>query len=162
MLAAAGTGLALGLPSSAASLAAAPSKLPTVAFLPMRLAQKAAEAAIENCHEKSQAVAATVVDAEGVVIVQLRSDGTTTASLDASKGKAYAAAGFRTPTDVLTQFEPNNPGFLQVPGFVILGGGLPIPSGGKVVGGIGVGGAPSAAIDKTCAQAGLDAITGSL
>jgi uncharacterized protein GlcG (DUF336 family) len=35
---------------------------------------------------------------------------------------------------------------------------LPISSGGKVVGGIGVGGAPSAAIDKTCAQAGLAAI----
>jgi uncharacterized protein GlcG (DUF336 family) len=58
--------------------------------------------------------------------------------------------------------EPANPGLLQVPGFIILAGGLPVSSGGAVVGGIGVGGAPSGAIDKTCAQAGLDAITGSL
>jgi uncharacterized protein GlcG (DUF336 family) len=49
-----------------------------------------------------------------------------------------------------------------VPGFIVLGGGLPISSGGKVVGAIGVGGAPSGAIDKTCAQAGIAAIAGSL
>jgi len=155
-----GVSLLLAIPSSAApsprdaavagsARAGGAGKLPTATFLPLKLAQKAAEAA-------------TVVDAEGVVIAQLRNDGTTTASLDASKGKAYASAGFRTPTDVLAANEPANPGLLQVPGFVILAGGLPISSGGKVIGGIGVGGAPSGAIDKTCAQAGLDSIAGSL
>ncbi len=41
---------------------------------------------------------------------------------------------------------------------VIQAGGLPIRIGGALVGGIGVGGAPSGAIDETCARAGLDAI----
>jgi uncharacterized protein GlcG (DUF336 family) len=63
---------------------------------------------------------------------------------------------------VLGASATSNPGLLTVPGFVVLGGALPISSGGKVVAGIGVGGSPSGVIDKTCAQAGLDAIAGSL
>ncbi|HEU5268164.1 MAG TPA: heme-binding protein [Jatrophihabitans sp.] len=165
------TGVLLTLPSDAAPRSATPanraqaapaSGLPTVTFLPLRLAQRAAEAAIGDCRRQGQQVAATVVDAEGVVIAQLRSDGVTAASLDASKGKAYAAAGFRSPTDALARNASSNPGLLQVPGFVILAGGLPISSGGRVVAGIGVGGAPSGAIDQTCAQAGIAAIAGSL
>ena len=41
---------------------------------------------------------------------------------------------------------------------VIQAGGLPIRVGGALVGGVGVGGAPSGDIDATCARAGLDAI----
>jgi uncharacterized protein GlcG (DUF336 family) len=165
------TGVLVTLPSDAAptttakvrtATAAAAGVLPTVTYLPLKLAQRAAEAAIGNCRRQGQTVASTVVDAEGVVIVQLRSDGVTQASLDASKGKAYAAAGFKSPTDALARNAASNPGLLQVPGFVILAGGLPISSAGRVVGGIGVGGAPSGAIDQTCAQAGIAAIAGSL
>ena len=164
-------GVLVTLPSSAAPTSelrtsrvapATSAGLPTAAFLPLKLALRAAQAAIADCRRQGQQVAATVVDAEGVVIAQLRSDGVTQASLDASKGKAYAAAGFRSPTDALARNASSNPGLLQVPGFVILAGGLPISSGGRVVGGIGVGGAPSGTIDQTCAQAGLAAIAGSL
>ncbi|MEP6650391.1 MAG: heme-binding protein [Lapillicoccus sp.] len=145
--------------TAAPSAVAAVRQLPTTEYLPLRLAQKAAEAAIADCQKKGYQVTATVVDVDGVVIVQLRSDGTTAASVDASKGKAYASAGFRSPADALAANAATNPGLLQVPGFVILAGGLPVASSsGKVVGGIGVGGAPSGAIDKTCAEAGLAAI----
>ena len=41
---------------------------------------------------------------------------------------------------------------------VIQAGGLPIKIGGALVGGIGVGGAPSGDADAACARAGLDAI----
>ena len=41
---------------------------------------------------------------------------------------------------------------------VIQAGGLPIRIGGALVGAIGVGDAPSGAIDETCARTGLDAI----
>ena len=41
---------------------------------------------------------------------------------------------------------------------VIQAGGLPVKIGGALVAGIGVGGAPSGAIDEKCARAGLDAI----
>jgi uncharacterized protein GlcG (DUF336 family) len=82
--------------------------------------------------------------------------------VDSSKGKAVASAGFRSPSDELGARAAANPGLLQVPGFVILGGGVPIKSGDKVVAAIGVGGAPSGAIDKACAEAGIKAIAASL
>lgn len=44
------------------------------------------------------------------------------------------------------------------PHLAILAGGLPMKLGGAMLGGIGVGGAPSGAIDEDCARAGLTAI----
>jgi uncharacterized protein GlcG (DUF336 family) len=41
---------------------------------------------------------------------------------------------------------------------VAIGGGLPIESGGSIVGGIGVSGAPGGDADDVCAKAGLAAI----
>ena len=41
---------------------------------------------------------------------------------------------------------------------VILGGGLPIKVGGKLLGGIGVGGAPGGHLDEACARVGVSKI----
>jgi uncharacterized protein GlcG (DUF336 family) len=148
--------------ASQAVVPAAARALPQMSFLPLKLAQKAATTALADCMRQGFAVTATVVNADGITIVVLRNDGANAASTDASKGKAVASAGFRSPSDALGARAAADPGLLQVPGFVILGGGLPITSGGKVVAAIGVGGAPSGAIDKTCAQAGINAIAASL
>jgi uncharacterized protein GlcG (DUF336 family) len=131
-----------------------------VTTLSLAVAEAAATAANLACTRQNLATTATVVDASGTVIAQLRSDGATAATVDVSKGKAYAAAGFKTPTDQLREAAKTNPGFINIPNFIILAGGLPIVSAAKVVGAIGVSGAPSDDIDKTCAQAGLDAING--
>ena len=168
------TGLALAMPSFAgpsasARVAGAPAvapaaakALPQMSFLPLNLAQKAATTALADCMRQGFPVTATVVNEDGITIVVLRGDGASAASTDSSKGKAVASAGFRSPSGALGARAAANPGLLQVPGFVILGGGLPINSGGKVVAAIGVGGAPSGAIDQACAQAGIKAIAGSL
>ena len=149
----------------AAPQAAAPAAvkaLPQMPFLPLELAQKAATAALADCLRQGFPVTATVVNEDGITIVVLRGDGASAASTDSSKGKAVASAGFRAPSGELGARAAANPGLLQVPGFVILGGGLPISSGGKVVAAIGVGGAPSGVIDEACAQAGIKAIAASL
>jgi uncharacterized protein GlcG (DUF336 family) len=165
----AGTGfVAQARPGGARGVAAATpagqsaAALPTAAFLPLSLAQRAANAAITACAQRGQQVAVTVVDRAGVVIVQLRNDGVSAAAVDASKGKAYASAGFGRPSGALGQTARTNPGVLQVPGFVVLAGGLPIRSGGAVRAGIGVGGAPTGQIDESCARAGIAAISASL
>jgi uncharacterized protein GlcG (DUF336 family) len=137
-----------------------PQGLTTVATLTLAIAQVGATAANTSCTRQGFATTSTVVDASGTVIAQLRSDGATPATVEVSKGKAYAAAGFKTPTDQLRDAAKANPGFIGIPNFIILAGGLPISSGGKVVGAIGVSGATSDDIDKTCAQAGLDAMGG--
>jgi uncharacterized protein GlcG (DUF336 family) len=149
----------------AAPQAAAPAAvraLPQMSFLPLNLAQKAATAALADCARQGFAVTATVVNEDGITIVVLRGDGASASTPDTSKGKAVASAGFRAPSGDLGARAAANPGLLQVPGFIILGGGLPISSGGKVVAAIGVGGAPSGVIDQACAQAGIKAIAGSL
>ena len=51
------------------------------------------------------------------------------------------------------------PGFVAIPGFTILPGGLPIKAAGTVLGGIGVSGAPTGEIDASCATAALAAIS---
>jgi uncharacterized protein GlcG (DUF336 family) len=169
-----GIGLSLAMPSfageDAAHVAAAPqsvtpaaiAKLPQMSFLPLKLAQKAATTALADCMRQGFPVTATVVNEDGITIVVLRNDGASAASTDASKGKAVASAGFRAPSGELGARAAANPGLLQVPGFVILAGGVPISSGGKVVAAIGVGGAPSGVIDEACARAGIAAIAGSL
>jgi uncharacterized protein GlcG (DUF336 family) len=138
-----------------------PQNLPTVPVLTLALAQQAATAANAACQNQGFAVTATIVDASGTVVAQLRNDGATAATVDVSKGKAYAAAGFKSPTAALRESAKTNPGFIAIPQFVILAGGLPVSSAGKVVGAIGVAGAPTDDIDQTCAQAGLDAMNGS-
>ncbi|OYV29314.1 MAG: hypothetical protein B7Z79_10815, partial [Thiomonas sp. 20-64-9] len=50
----------------------------------------------------------------------------------------------------------------NLPGVVMIGGGMPIDAAGQMVGAIGVSGAPGGANDDLCAKAGLDAIEGDL
>jgi len=149
--------LAIAFPESAR---ADPQGLPLVPTLTLALAQAAATAANVACQRQGFATTTTVVDPSGTAIAQLRMDGATAATVDVSKGKAYAAAGFKTPTDQLRDAAKTNPGFASIPNFIVLGGGIPINSGTRVVGAIGVSGALTDDIDKTCAQAGLDAING--
>ncbi|MFL5271066.1 MAG: GlcG/HbpS family heme-binding protein [Anaeromyxobacteraceae bacterium] len=134
------------------------SGLPTVPVLTLALAQRAAAGSNAACQAQGHAVTSTVVDASGNVIAQLRSDGATAATVDVSREKAFAAAGFKSPTSQLRDAARNNPGFIAIPRFSILAGGLPITSGSTVVGAIGVSGAPADDIDATCAQAGLASI----
>ena len=53
-------------------------------------------------------------------------------------------------------------GIRNLPGAVILGGGLVVESGGSLLGAIGVSGAPGGDADEACAKAGIDAVQGKL
>jgi uncharacterized protein GlcG (DUF336 family) len=103
-------------------------------------------------------VTVTVVDRDGITIVTLRSEDATGATVPVALGKAYASAGFQSPSGGLQEAAKTQPGFISLPGFVILPGGEPVMIGKQVVGGVGVSGAPSGDIDDQCAKAGLAAI----
>lgn len=148
--------------AAAVSSIAGASGVRNVKTLNLETAKRLATVALNNCARRGYAVTVVVVDTDGVEIVVLRGDGTMGASVATSKGKAYASVGFRTPSGTLGEAAQNNPGLLTVPGFVLLGGGQPVVSDGTVVAGVGVGGAPSGAIDDQCAKAGLAAIAGAL
>ena len=91
----------------------------------------------------------------------LRGDGAGPHTLESARAKAFTAASLRASTaelDALSRANPANQGLREIPGFLLLGGGLPIAVETDVVGAIGVAGAPGGHLDAACAQAGIDTI----
>jgi len=137
--------------------------LNTQHIIPLKVAQQLAMATQSACMDKGFPVTVSVLNREGIDILLVRGDGTTGASVGVARDKAYAAAGFQSPTSGLEErAKTSNPGIIAVEGFTVLPGGLPIKAGGELVGGIGVSGAPSGKVDEECATAGLSAIASTI
>jgi len=135
----------------------------TVTFevLTPEAALQAARAALENCRASGYQVAVAVVDRFGGVQVVLRDQLASPRTVNTAVGKARTAAGFRTNTSEMVSITAQgNPqaGIRNLPGVIVIGGGLLIEAAGSLVAGIGVSGAPGPHLDDTCAQAGIDNI----
>ncbi|QKT03476.1 heme-binding protein [Ectothiorhodospiraceae bacterium 2226] len=125
------------------------------------LALKAAQAALEACREQEAQVAVAVVDRGGNVQVLLRDRFAGAHTPDTAIGKAWTAVSFRrNTTDMLDMTRPGEAGagIRDLPGVVVLGGGLVIEEAGRILGGIGISGGPSGEVDDTCGKAGIEAI----
>ncbi len=137
-------------------------ELPKESVLPVVLAGKAAQAALDACKKDGYRVSASVVDRAGVLRAMLRADGAGPHTVDSSRKKAYTAASLRRATSELADMIAKQPALQALremnESILMVGGGLPIEIAGEVVGAIGVGGAPGTHLDDACAEAGLDAI----
>ncbi len=124
-------------------------------------AHAAVEAAIQEATRMGVLINVAVSDGSGNLVAFLRMPGAFPQSITIAIDKAYTAAGFGFPTvDWMNVFGDNEAmklGFSAEPRLIIFGGGLPIRSGGELIGGIGVSGA-SEEQDTLCADAGLRAI----
>lgn len=123
------------------------------------LAQTLAADTVAACRDKGYAVTATVVDRAGQSRAVLRGDNAGPHTIEASLRKAYTAASAKNATSAMMENAQKNPGaqnLTDIPGFLLLGGGLPVKVGNEVIGAIGVGGAPGGHLDEQCAQAALD------
>ncbi|MBC2886400.1 heme-binding protein [Ochrobactrum sp. CM-21-5] len=136
--------------------------LPTTPYLPLDMATKAAHAALDACVAKGHNVSVAVVARDGSTKVLLKADLSGPHTGNSAEGKAFTSAALGRDAGDLAEFiasQPANAGMRDMDTrFVIQAGGLPIKIGDALVGGIGVGGAPSGAIDAECALAGLKAI----
>jgi uncharacterized protein GlcG (DUF336 family) len=122
------------------------------------LAVELAVAGVAICGERNFRVAVTVVDRHGIVKAVVRADGAGPHTVDASRAKAYTSASARNPTTGMMNVARENPAAAtlpMIPGFLVLGGGVPIRAGEEVIGAIGIGGAPSGVIDEECANAAI-------
>ena len=122
------------------------------------LAAEAAAAAVEACAGRGFRVTAAVVDRSGVLKALLRGDGAGPHTVSSARAKAYTAASMRANTTQILENVRTNPGaarLVDIEGFLIVGGGMPIRVGDEVVGAIGVGGAPGGHLDDQCAEAGI-------
>ncbi len=139
-------------------------ELPKESVLPLAMATKAVQAAMDACKKDGYRVSVSIVDRAGVLRAMGRADGAGSHTVESSRKKAYTAASLRRPTTELAELIAKVPTLQALremnPEILILGGGLPIEISSEVVGGIGVGGAPGAHLDDACAQAGLDVIGG--
>lgn len=138
-------------------------KLPTAPYLPLDMALKAANAAMDQCLKDGYRVSVAVVARSGETKVLLRADGASPHTVGSSTGKAFTSASMGQPTMTLANLIKDKPELQQLremdDRMLILAGGLPIKIGDDLVGGIGVGGAPGGHLDQACAQVGIDSIT---
>ena len=145
-----------------APLAATAQELPTAPYLPLDLAAQAADAALKACAAEGHNVSVAIVARDGSTRVLLKADNAGPHTGTSAQGKAFTSAAMGRDTAGLAEFiasQPANEGLRDMDArMVIQAGGLPVRFGNALVGGIGVGGAPSGAIDATCAVAGLNAI----
>ncbi|MDH4652684.1 MULTISPECIES: heme-binding protein [unclassified Pseudomonas] len=118
-------------------------------------AQKLAVATVAACQAKGYNVSASVVDRAGLLKAFARADNAGPHTVEASRAKAFTAASAKNPTLNIMENAQKNPAaanLADIPGFLLLGGGVPVKAGDAVIGAIGVAGAPGGHLDAQCAD----------
>jgi uncharacterized protein GlcG (DUF336 family) len=145
---------------AAASLAQAQS-VRTERNMSLELANQIANATVAACQAAGHAVTVTVVNRSGGVVAVQRADNAGPHTVEASLQKAYTSASARNSTLAMMDAAQKNAGaanLVHMPGFLLLGGGVPVKLGSEVIGAVGVGGAPGGQLDEQCALAGLEKV----
>lgn len=149
--------LTLGLATATAQAQA----VRTEKNLSLDLATQIAAAAVAACQANGHSVTATVVDRGGSVRAVHRADNAGPHTLEASRAKAYTSASARNATLAMMEGAQKNPAaanLVNIPGFLLLGGGVPIKVGNDTIGAVGVGGAPGGHLDEQCALSAIDKV----
>jgi uncharacterized protein GlcG (DUF336 family) len=127
----------------------------------LELATKIAAATVAACSAEKFNVTATVVDRAGGVRAVQRADNAGPHTLAASQAKAFTSASGKNTTAAMWEGVQKNPASANVamiPGYLLLGGGVPVKVGDEVIGAVGVGGAPGGHLDEKCAMAGIASV----
>ncbi|MFG6653448.1 heme-binding protein [Scandinavium sp. M-37] len=122
-------------------------------------ANSLAQEAIKSCTANNYQVTVTVVDRAGVVKAVQRTDNAGPHTVKASEMKAFTALSMKNASGKVMEAAQSNAGaqnLRDIPGLLLLAGGLPVKDGNEVIGAIGIGGAPGGNLDEACAQAALD------
>ena len=127
----------------------------------LELANQIAAASVATCQANGYNVAATVVDRAGSVRAVQRADNAGPHTLGSSQEKAYTSASAKNNTLAIMEGAQKNPAaanLVHIPGFLLLGGGVPVKVGNEVIGAVGVAGAPGGHLDEQCGVAALDKV----
>ena len=124
----------------------------------LELANQIAAQTVAACTASGYNVTATVVDRAGGVRAVQRADNAGPHTVEASFKKAFTSASAKAPSLAIMENAQKNAGaanLKDIPGFLLLGGGVPVKAGKEVSGAVGVAGAPGGHLDDQCGQAGL-------
>lgn len=123
------------------------------------LANQLAAATVASCTAGGYNVTAAVVDRAGQLRALHRADNAGPHTIGAAQAKAFTSASAKNNTLAMMEGAQKNPAaanLVHIPGFLLLGGGVPVKVGNEVIGAIGVGGAPGGHLDEQCAVAAID------
>jgi len=134
----------------------------SVKRITLETAMVIAQEAIKTCRTEGVQISVTVVDRAGAPQVMLRDVLAPTISTTISEQKARAALSFNLKTSGMKGRFTEHGSVAKVDGLIFSAGGVPINAGGRILGGVGVSGAPSGILDEKCAQAGIDAVVDDL
>ena len=127
----------------------------------LELANQIASASVAACAANGYAVTVTVVDRAGTVRAIQRADNAGPHTLGASQQKAFTSASAKNNTLAMMEGAQKNPAaanLVYIPGFLLVGGGVPIKVGTETIGAVGIGGAPGGNLDEQCAMTALDKV----
>jgi glc operon protein GlcG len=145
----------------AATAPAAPPPGPPPAYGPpisLADAKKVAAAAEAESLNLGLHQVIAIVEPSGDLVYFERMEGSSYAHIQLAQRKAQTAARFRAPSMAFQDRVQANNFLLGLEGMIPVGGGVPIVSGGKIVGAIGVAGAPISPPDVQVANAGAAAL----
>jgi glc operon protein GlcG len=148
----------------AGMLAGAPAKaaghLPYGNPITLAQAQKIAAAARAEAAKNHWEETIAIVEPNGQLVYYAKMDDTQYGSMKVALNKATSAAMFRQPTKLFHDLLAKGPQFnylLALEGANAVPGGIPIVSGGKIIGGIGCSGVTDEQDIQIC-EAGLAAL----
>lgn len=159
--------IALGSAIVAATSAVRAQGVINVPRLSANLANQVVGDTVAICAQRKYNVVAIIVDLDGVRQAVLRGNGAPIHSMDNAYYKAYASASLtlgrnEDSTHAIAQrmakAAPSNVPNTQLPNVTYARGGIAIKAGGKIIGGLGVSGAPGGQFDEECGNAALDKI----
>lgn len=146
---------------SLAATAASAQGVRTEKNMSLELASQIAAQTVAACTASGYAVTATVVDRAGGVRAVQRADNAGPHTVEASRAKAFTSASAKAPSLAIMENAQKNPAaanLKDIPGFLLLGGGVPVKVDSEVIGAVGVAGAPGGHLDDQCAQTALSKV----
>lgn len=122
----------------------------------LEAANEIATLSIKTCREKGYNVSAVVVDKHGNIRSAMRDDHAAKFTLEIAQRKANLTIMSGTSTGAFKEARADIRQELNhIEGLIVMQGGLPILSGGIIIGAVGVSGAPGGELDEACAAAAL-------
>ncbi|MCB1866488.1 MAG: heme-binding protein [Chromatiales bacterium] len=135
-----------------------PDLLP-VKQISLELAHDIAMQAVEACRKDGYTVSAVVLDRAGNVQVALRDSLASRYTLEMAERKAGLAVLSNSDTGEFREARADiRPELNHMRGIAVLDGGMPIHAAGRLVGAVGVSGAPGGDKDAACSKAALAAV----
>ena len=135
-------------------------------FLPLALAQKAANASIASCAASGYAVSAVIVETSGIIKLEAKGDHSTVHTTTSAFRKAYTVVTLgpifhfdaSSAFALLAANNPNGAALATLPDIAPLPGGVAIKVGDEIIAALGISGSPGGDKDEVCAAAGVDSI----